>query len=171
MHHLAGADADHYVVRLVVAALEKMDVVGSDQTEPEFLRELRQHGVALLLHLDPVVVHLEEKIVRTEDVAKFSRALPRLREIVRLDRHVDLAFEAAAQPDQSGGMFRQEFLIDPRLVVEAVEVRDRDHFYQVAIPDLVFRQESEMVGGVALVRGAIFHRARRHVGFATDDRL
>ena len=35
---------------------------------------------------------------------------------------------------------REQFLVDPRLVVESVEVRDGDQFYQIAIPGLVFRQ-------------------------------
>ena len=107
VHHLPGADANHHVMRLVVAALEKVDVVRGDETEAELLSEARQHLVTLLLHLDAVIVHLEEKILRAENVAEPGDALPRLGEIVRLDRHVDLALEASAQSDEAGGMFRE----------------------------------------------------------------
>ena len=47
VHHLAGADADHHVVRLVMAAFEEMHVVRRDQSDAEFLRELRQDRLHL----------------------------------------------------------------------------------------------------------------------------
>jgi len=97
--------------------------------------------------------------------------LRRFGEVVRLDGHVDLALETTAQANQTGRVFRQQFLVDPRLVMEPVEVRDRDHLHQVAITGFILRQESEMVGGIALVRRPVFDRARRHVSLATDDRL
>ena len=75
VHHLAGADADQDVVRVVMAALEEMHVVRRDQTEAEFLRELRQDAIAFALRLDAVVVQLEEEILRAEDVAESRRAL------------------------------------------------------------------------------------------------
>ena len=99
VHHLAGAYTNHHIVRLVVAALEKMDVVRRDQSETEFFSKPGQHLVAFVLHLDAVIVHFEKKILGSEDVAKFGDALARLRQIVGLDRHVDLALEAATQPD------------------------------------------------------------------------
>ena len=171
LHHLAGADADHHVVRLVMAPLQKMHVVRRDQAEPEFLREARQHLVAFVLRLDAVVVHLEEEILRAEDVAKFRHALPRLGQIVRLDRHVDLALEATAQADQSRRMRREQLLVDPRLVMKSVEMRGGDQLHQVAIAGLVLRQQSEMISRVALIIRPVLDRARRHVGLATDDRL
>ena len=104
MHHLAGADADHDVVRFVMAALEKMHVVRRDQPEPKFLRDLRQDAVAFSLRLDAVIVQFEEEIFRSENVAKSRRAGARLVELIGLDRHVDLALETAAQPDQTRGV-------------------------------------------------------------------
>ena len=102
--------------------LQKMHVVGRDQAKPKFLPEARQHLVAFVLRLDAMVVHFQKEILRAEDVAKFRHALPRLGQIVRLDRHVDLALEAAAQSDQAARMRREQFLVDPRFVMEPVEV-------------------------------------------------
>ena len=171
VHHFPGADADHHVVRLVMAPLQEMHVVRRHEAEPELLREFWQDRVALFLHLDAVVVHLEEEIFRAQDIAKIGCALPGLGEVIGLDRHVDLALEAAAQPDQSARMFREQLLIDPRLVMKTIEMRDRDHLHEVAVAGLVPRQQGEMIGGIALVRRAIFHLARGHVGLATDDRF
>ncbi len=58
-----------------MAALEKMHVVRRDQSEPKFLRDRRQDAVAFSLRLDAVIVHLEEEILRSEDVAKSRCAL------------------------------------------------------------------------------------------------
>jgi hypothetical protein len=154
-----------------MASLEKMDVVRRDQPEPEFLRKQGQRLVALLLDLDAVVVHLEEKILRPKNVAKVSRTLPRLGEIVRLDRHVDLALETPAQADQPGGMFREQLLVNPRFVMKSIEVRGGNQFHQVAITRVVPGQEREVIGRVALVCGPVFYRPRRHVRFAADDGL
>ena len=171
LHHLAGADADHHVVRLVVAPLQKMHIVGRDQAEPEFLREARQHLVAFVLRLDAVVVHFQKEILRAEDVAKFRHALARFGQIVRLDRHVDFALEATAQSDQTGRMRREQFLVDPRFVMESVEVRRGNQLHQIAIAGLVLRQQGEMVSRVALIIRPVLDRSRRHVRLAADDRF
>jgi hypothetical protein len=68
-------------------------------------------------------------------------------------------------------MFREQLLVDPRFVMKSIEVGCGNHLHQVAVTGLVFRQEREVVGRVALVVRPIFHRARRHVRFAADDRF
>ena len=85
-----------------MAALEKMHIVRRGQADAELARKLWQHAIAFLLRVDSVIVQFEEKIIRAENIAKFGHALTRLRKLIRLDRHIDLAFQAAAQPDQPG---------------------------------------------------------------------
>ena len=68
-------------------------------------------------------------------------------------------------------MFREQFLVDPRLVMESVEMRGGDQLHQISVAGLVLRQQGEMIGGIALVRRAVLHLARRHVRLATDDRF
>ena len=170
-HHLAGADADHDVVGFVVASLQEMHVVGRDQTEPKLLGQARQHLVALFLRLKAMVVHLHKEILRAQNVAKFRHALPRLGQVVRLDRHVDFALEATAQSDQTARVGRKQFLVDPRLIMEAVEVGGGNELNEIAIPGVILRQQGEMISRVALVIWPVLDRSRRHVGLATDDRL
>ena len=100
LHHLARADADHDVVRFVMAPFEKVNVVRRHQPEPEFTPDFWQNTVAFSLRLQSVIVQLEEEILRAKDIAKGRCALPRLLELIGLDRHVDLALEAGAHPDQ-----------------------------------------------------------------------
>src|SRR5436190_14265510 len=136
---------------LVVTSLEKMHIVSGHQTNSEFLCQPRQNPVAFLLGLDAVIVHFEEKICRAEDVAKFRHALLRPGQIVRLDCHIDFALEATTQSDQTGRMCREKASINPRLVMESIEVRRGNQLYQIAIAGLVLGQEGEMVSCVALI--------------------
>src|ERR1700681_4501909 len=111
-------------------------------------------------------MHFEEEIVRPEDVTKFRYALLRPGQIVRLDRHIDFALEATAQPDQTGRVCREKASIDPRFVIESIEVRRGNQLYQIAIAGLVLDQEGEMVSCVALTVRPVLDRSRGHVGFA-----
>src|SRR5207248_8834059 len=117
----------------MVTSFQKVDVIGRHQPESEFSGELRQHLVALLLRFDPVIVHLEKKILGAENIAKLGRALPGLGEVVGLDRHVDLALETAAQADQAARVPGEELLVNPWFIMKAVEMGYGDHLDQVAI--------------------------------------
>ena len=67
--------------------------------------------------------------------------------------HVDFAREATAQTDQAVGMRREQFLVDPRPVMESVEMRRGNQFYQVAVTGLILGQQGEMIGAFALMFG------------------
>ena len=55
---LARADAEQDVVRLVIALLQVMHVVGADERQVEIARERQQPLVDDLLLLDALVLHL-----------------------------------------------------------------------------------------------------------------
>ena len=99
LHHLRGADAEHHVVRRMIASSQKMYVVRRDQTERELFCQLRQHPVAFVLRFHPVVVQLDEKVLRTQDVAILRRGLSCLGHVIRLDRRINFARQATAQSD------------------------------------------------------------------------
>ena len=171
VHHFPGADADHDVVRFVMAALEKMHIVRRDQPEPKLARDRGQGAVAFPLRLEAVIVQLEEEIFRAEDVAISRRAGPRFVELIGLDGHVDLALEAGAHPDQTLAVRGEQLLVDPRLVMHALEMRGRHQPNEIAVAGFVARQEGEMMGRVPLRTGPVLDRARRHVGLDADDRF
>ena len=107
----------------MIVAPQKMHVVRRDQPNTELFRDLRQHSIALVLFFHPVVVQFHEEIFRAENVAILGRRLLRLVDVIRLDRRIDFAREAAAEPDQSRRMFRQQLLVDPRPVMKTIEMR------------------------------------------------
>ncbi len=171
VHHLAGADADHDVVRFVMAALEKMDIVRRHQPEPKLVPDGRQDGIAFPLRFEAVIVQLEKEIFRPQNVAKGRRAGSRFVELIGLDRHVDLALETGAHPDQSLAMRREQLAIDPRFVMHPLEMRSRHQLHEIAITSLVAGQEREMVSRIALRIRAVLDRARRHVSLDSDNRF
>ena len=133
LHHLAGADADHDVVRFVVAALEKMHVVCRDKSEPKFLRESSAGRGCIFAAPRCRDRASRERNFPRRKYREIRRAGARLVELIGLDRHVDLALETAAHPNQTRGVRSEQFLVDPRLVMHAVEMRDRHQLDQIAV--------------------------------------
>ncbi len=74
-------------------------------------------------------------------------------------------------PIKPVGMRGEQFLVDPRLVMQPVEMRGGNQLDEIAITGLVLRQQGEMIGRVALIIRPILDRTGRHVGLAADDRL
>ena len=171
LHHLRGADAEHHVVRRMIASSQKMHIVRRDQTERELFCQLRQHAIAFALHLHPVVVQLDEKVLRAQDVSILRRSLSCLGDVVRLDCRINFARQATAQSDQSLGMRRQEFLVDPGRIMKTVEMRCCEQLYQIAIASLILRQQREMISGLAPRPGPIFVRSGRDICLATNNRF
>src|SRR5207248_11385509 len=75
LHHFPRADAKHYIVCVVVAPSQEMDIVCGDQSDPQLLGDFWQNSVALPLLFHPMVMHLHEEIFRSKDIAILSRAL------------------------------------------------------------------------------------------------
>src|SRR4029077_20354551 len=122
---------------------------GRDQTEPEFAGEFWQMHVALHLLGHSVIVQLDEKISRPENVAIFRGQILRFFNVAGLKSTVDLTSETTAQADQTVRMRRQQILVEARPVIKAVQMCRRNQLYQIAIALLVFRQQGEMEGRFA----------------------
>ena len=100
LHHFAGTDAQHHVVRVVIASAQKMNVIRGNESDADVPSNRRQDTIAQALLFHAMIVHFHEKILRAENVAVFGGALFRLLQIVRPNRSIDFARKAAAQPDQ-----------------------------------------------------------------------
>src|SRR5204863_9681475 len=144
-----GVDAKQNVVCSVIAAPEEVNVVGRDQTEPEFAGEFWQMRSALRLLGHSVSVQLDEKIARPENVAIFRGQILRFFNVAGLKSAVDLTGETTAQADQTIRMRGQQILVDARPIIKTVQMRRRNQLYQIVIACLVFRQQSEMEGRFA----------------------
>ena len=138
LHHLARADAKHHVVRLVIASAQEMHVVRCDHSDPKISRNLHQRSVTHLLLFHAVVVQFHEEIFRTKNVAIFGGALFCFLDVVCLNGAVDFARKTTAQSDQTSRAFCEQRLIDPRGVVETVQMRCGHQLHEIAVADFVF---------------------------------
>ena len=95
---LAGPDAEQDVVRLVIALLQVMHVVGADERQVEIARERQRAPVDDLLLLDALVLHLEEEIVRAENVAQPPGRIERGTRLFDLQRAGNFPFRQLLRP-------------------------------------------------------------------------
>ena len=136
----------------------------------EIARERHDPAVDDLLLLDALVLHLEEEVVRAEDVAQPRRRLERRPRLLDLERAGDFAFEAAAQADQPFRVLRQQFLVDARPVVEPFGVAGRHQLDQVLVA-LVGLGEQHQVVRLGLRPALLEAASLRDVDLAAEDRL
>jgi len=167
---LAGADTKQDVVRLVIALFQVVHVVGDDEREIQILCEREQPSVDDLLFLDALVLHFEKKVVLTENVAKPARSLERWTRLLHLQRACDLPFEAAAQPDQSFRVLRQQLLVDPRSVVKPLGVTGRHELDQILVAFVGFGEQDQVIR-VRLRARLLESASLGDVDLAPEDRL
>ena len=157
-------------MRLVVCALQKVDVVCRDQSEPEVLRHFEQNPIAPVLLLDAVVVEFDEEIVFAEDVPILAGKIPRARLVVCEDRLVDLSVEAPAERDEPVAVGRQELFVDSWLVVKPIEVCQRHEFNEVLVSRVVLGEQCKVERVFAVLASLAFRmRPGGDVGLNPDD--
>ena len=169
---LTRLNADQGVVSRVVAGLEKVEVVGGHQGDPEFLGELDETLVDLLLFLNPVSLHLQV-VVLAKDVQEISGRLLCCGEAIGAQQVGDLAADASGQAGKPIHVFSQKVFVEARIVVIPLQIPLGYQLHKVVPPRAVARQEDEVVGGVRQAAGGLAQVAAANgdVGFAADDGL
>ena len=158
-------------MRLVLRAVDVVEVVGGDERQADLRREAQQLLVEAVLVRDAVVLELEEEVARAEDVAVAARHPAREIPILRLERARDLPVEAGRQADQALAVLRQVVAVDARLVVVAVEVGVGDDAAEVLVAPPVLGQQDQVVRLRVLAAVAVGHLPAGDVGLDPDDRL
>ncbi len=167
------ADANQAVVRVRMAFLDVMNVIRRDELEAEFLRPQDQVLVDLRLFGNAVVLQFEEKIVRAERLLEPVHRVARLVQLVFEDPIRDFAREAAGHRDQAFLVRGQDFLVNARLVIIALQMRGGGKLDEVFVAGLVLGQQAEMMINVAsAAAGFLFQpAARRDINLAADNGL
>ena len=158
-------------MRLGVLRLDVVRVVGGDQRQAGAPRDLDQAGAHRLLLGDAVVLQLEEVAVGSEDLGMLARHRLGGRHVAAEDRLGQLATEARGEADQALGVLGEQLAVDARLVVVALEMRCADQLDEVAIADVVARQQDEVVGIAVGPALTVVARPRRHVHLAPEHRV
>ena len=156
---------------VVVRLPQVVHVVRADERQPEIGGDGRQPAVDDPLVVDAVVLHLEEEIVRAEDVPERCRGLPRPIRSIPAEVGGDLSLEATAEPDEAVGVSGQELLVDARLGVETFRVPGGDELDEVVVARPIGREQHEVVGGLSGDAAAAQAASVGDVHLASEDRL
>jgi hypothetical protein len=180
-HRLAGLNAEQDFLRVRVGVPEVVAIVRGDQGDAGLARQTDDFGVDALFDFEPLVLNFEEEIVLSENVAQAVRCFASLVRFLVNQIFGDCAAQARRQCDQASAVFRQQVVVDPRLVIETFEESGGDELDQVAVAFAVFAKKNQMIiAALARFRGAVRRVALRrfaaivaaalgHVHFAADD--
>src|SRR6478672_9085971 len=138
-----------------VVFAEIMTVVGGEHRDTGLLFKAEQIGADAVLHLQALVLDLEEKVFFAEDLAESPRSLagrfvPAFHQLFG-----DFTFEASGEGDQALRVFREKLLADARLVIEAMHTGFGSYFGEVAIALVGLGENAKMVVGVPFRRPAM----------------
>ena len=81
-----------------------------------------------------------------------------------------LGGRATRKADQALPMFLEQFLIDPRTVMETLEMGARYQLEQIPVSGVVLGNQHQVIGGT-FVGGAVAATSVSDVKFTTDDRF
>ena len=171
VHRGVGLDADKDLLHPGVLFGEVVGVVGADERDarlPGQTHDLRADGTLLL---QPVVLELQEEVLRPEYVAVFQRD-PFGPVIVSLgQRPGDLPGQTGRQGDEPLMVFPQQLPIHTGPAVEALGPGGGDHLDEIVVSRLILTQQHQM--GVLAVRAVnlVEPCAGRHIRLAAEDRL
>src|SRR2546422_2736933 len=167
----ARADAQQDVMWMRVAVAQVVDVVGADEAQAEILRNRRDAAVDDALLLDAVPLHLEKKVLGAEDVLVRGRRVARFPLLLMREALGDLAFQAAAETDETLGMLREQLLVDARLVVETFGVPGRHELDQIVVALAGLGEQHEMIRRLPRIPALVTAIARRDVHLTPENRL
>ncbi len=170
LHGLSRADAQQHIVGHAVILGQVVAIVRANQRDAGLAGDLDQIGIDLQLAGEAVVLQLEKKVSRTENIGQLAGFLQGGVELLHQQFLRDAPLEARGERNQSLAVLRQQLLVDARLVVEPLEVAVGHQLAQVAVTRLILGQQHEVVRLVAAA-GFLVTALLGHVDLAADDGL
>jgi hypothetical protein len=163
---VAGLDAEQSLVAVRIRRVEVVDVAGSDERQPQALREARQPAERGLLDLHPDVLELDVGRVPAEDLREPVELRLGVGVAVLAERARHAPAQAPREGDQPRSVALEELPVDTWLVVVALEVAERAELDEVAVADAVGGEEREVRVALRLHPAVV-----DDVDLAAEDRL
>ena len=116
-----------------------------------------------------MVLQLDKIVFRPEQVPVPEGGLAGFLVIAVFQRPGDLPRQAGGKADEPLVVLLQQGAVDAGLVVEALGKAPGDHIDEIAVADLVFAQQDEVVGGGIQPVDLIEAGAGGHIDLAADD--
>ena len=180
-------------MRIVVRRVQEVDVVRRDDSDAEFLAEFNHPGhdprlpriefVKLLnrlagnrgllvaaLALPRRMQHHLERIVIAEQVLIPPRHALRFVHPPDVNRVGDLAGDARRRAVQPLVILLEEGMVDSGVVIEAVDVRERDEAHEIVVARQILRVKAKVIAAFRLVACRVVAR-RRYVSLHAENRL
>ena len=129
------------------------------ESEPSGQVELARHAVAL--DLQAVVLDLDEEVPLAEGLVVPHGQVLGLGHAIVQQQLREFGADASRQADQPLAVLCEDLLVDPGLVVVALEIRPRREPKQIAKADAVACQQGQVIGIPLVARPA---RAGRPIG-------
>ena len=169
---VGGLQADQDLAGVGVLLGQVVDVVAGRQRDVQVAGQRHQLRQDLHLFGHAVVLEFDVKIV-LEHLAVPAGRLPGLVLAAVQQLVGDLALDAGRHDQQALPVLFQQFLVDARLAVEALQKGGGDQFAQVAVALVVLdqHQQVEVVELVLAAVGLVEAGIGRQVELGADDRL
>ena len=165
----ARLDGEQNILVFVIVWFDVVDIVGGDVFGAVARTQFHQFAIQFEDFGDVVLLQFEEEAVGAEDIVIPVDAADGLFGFFLEDGLRDLGGHATRGGDQPVRVRGQEVMVNARMVVHALQLRGGGDLEQVAVARLVFRKQEQVRGFLVELRVAVFHAARRHVGFQPDD--
>ena len=167
----AGLDGEQDVLIFVIVRLDVVHVVGGDVFGAVARAHFDQFAIQFEDLGDVVLLQFEEETVGTEDIVIPVDAAEGFFGLFLENGNGNLGGHTTRGGDQPFGVCGQEVVVNARMVVHALQLRGGGDLEQVAVARFVFREQEQVRGLFIELCVAVFHAARRHVGFQPDDGL
>ena len=166
---IVGLNTHQHRLHFGIRTAQVMAVIGGDQRQIARLRQLYQKRQNLLLLCKTVILNFNVEMIFAEYRGKLPCGAAGTLKIPLQKQLRNLPRKAGGKRNQPLGMCAQQFHIHPRLHVKAFGKPGRYQFDQVAVSDLVFAKQNQMIR-VRIPPVFLKAGAGRHIHFATDDR-
>ena len=175
----AGAQADQTFVSFGILPIYKVHIVGCDQFDAMFMRQLYDHLVHLALFgIDGTIgsrivrfMTLQfQIIILAKEIFEPKDGFLSLVNLTMHDMLRDFTAKTCGRGNDTFVIFFQKFLVDTWTSIEALGPGDRDHLDQVLVTLLILGQQDQMPTAQILL-GMILSACMSTIAFAADDRL
>src|SRR5215469_4417650 len=122
-----------------------MAIIGGDQRNSAFARKLHQISIDARLDLEPLILHLKEKVSFAENVSKPEGVLSRPLVFLLEQRVGNFAAQACGKRKETFSVLGEQIMVDARLVVKAVQKAGGDQPDEITVSLFVLAQQHEMV--------------------------
>ena len=170
-YFLVVANAEKNVLQVAVFGANIMHVIGGNQRDTGFARDLNESGIGdHLVFVVAMRLEFEEKVSRAENMLILKRRFSSAFFASGNDERWHFAGHRSGESDESFVVFPQQVFVDARLVVEPLDVRRGNNLHEVLVAGLCFGEENK-VGAAPVFHGDAAPHICRYVYFRADNRF